>query len=103
MALIKNINIKGYNYEYWMLSNVSANKVKDVTNCTLCLYKNKEERNKNINSNILQTNIIVQGYITDIPQIYNSIKQSFSEFDNIEEIESIPTIIKFFSDVEDEI
>lgn len=48
MALKKQKQCYGYNFEYWMITNRSYNKENDKTNIVISLYKDKSARDNDI-------------------------------------------------------
>lgn len=108
MALIKEYITKGYEYKYWMISSFNASKIAKRTTVNLWLYKDKESREESIYNDILNLTVEIKGYVTDVTEIYDRIKKSFTDLDEYEEIEDDdefdgPVRVKFFADAKDDL
>jgi len=103
MALIKTKTIKGYDYEYWIISDMTCNKKIGNTNITLSLYKDKATRDESIQNDVMQIDVVIPVYTLDVAQMYTLVKDAISELDTTEEVDERPVRIKFFADAQDDV
>jgi hypothetical protein len=97
MALNKPIDLKGYTYEYWMISSVSGNKLNGTTDVVLSLYKNQGQRDLELDSHIMQLHVRINDYTLVVPDLYTLLKQAETSLDTFEDRDRIP----FFADSND--
>lgn len=97
MALIKPRNIKGYTYEYWMISNVSGSKLDRTTDVVLSLYKNQGQRDIELDSYIMQTHVRINDYVLVVSDLYEMVKTAQTELDTYDG----PTRIPYFKNSND--
>jgi len=77
MALLKKVNFKGYDYEYWGYIEYSFSKIENKTFIKLCLFKNIETRQIDINNYIDNKCFLFDGNL--------SVKKCFEKIKLMEE------------------
>lgn len=87
MGLIKTVEWKGLNVEYWIIFRHHYDKINDRVSVWITPYKNKATRVLDINNNIKELNKMYDfaGDLT-VEQCYNLIKQQSYFNDAIDEL-----------------
>ena len=105
MAYQKTFIQNWFESNYWMIGNIASNKIDNITIASMRLYKDKAQRDSDIHSYVLSTEIIINWYITDVQEIYTTIANTHTSYDeqvideeNSTEWDIIYKLIPYFQD-----
>jgi len=74
MALIKTLNYKGQDYNYWKVISKNENRLNNTTFINIALYFNKDIRTASVNNYVMTINKILTGIDLTIQDIYENLK-----------------------------
>lgn len=81
MAYQKTFIKNWFESNYWMIWEIKSSKTDNTTTVWIKLYKDKNQRDRDIQDYVLSTEVFLNWYITDIKEIYTLIANATTSYD----------------------